>query len=91
MQKPIQVSIVICRLWVLVTKMVCIIVTSMKASVAIEQVLKGFTLASAYAQFEEESKGSIQPGKLADFVVLSGSSSSSWVKTAMPRFPGPSE
>jgi len=41
-------------------------------ALTIEQVLKGFTLDSAYAQFEEESKGSIQPGKLADFVVLSG-------------------
>lgn len=41
-------------------------------ALTIDQVLKGFTLDSAYAQFEEGVKGSIQTGKLADFVVLSG-------------------
>lgn len=41
-------------------------------ALTIDQFLKGFTLDSAYAQFEEDRKGSIQAGKLADFVVLSG-------------------
>lgn len=41
-------------------------------ALTIDQFLKGFTLDSAYAQFEEDKKGSIQPGKYADFVVLSG-------------------
>jgi predicted amidohydrolase YtcJ len=36
-----------------------------------QQALKSFTLWPAYAAFEEDIKGSIVPGKLADFTVLS--------------------
>ena len=40
-------------------------------SLTIMEALNGFTLGAAYASFEENLKGSVTPGKLADLVVLS--------------------
>ncbi len=38
--------------------------------ISIEDAIKCYTLNSAYAEFQENKKGSIEPGKLADMVVL---------------------
>ncbi len=39
--------------------------------ISIEEAIRCYTLNSAYAEFTEKDKGSIEPGKFADFVVLS--------------------
>jgi hypothetical protein len=39
--------------------------------VSIRQAIAAYTMGSAYAEFQERDKGSIEPGKLADLVLLS--------------------
>jgi predicted amidohydrolase YtcJ len=39
--------------------------------VSVETAIRIWTMGSAYASFEDDIKGSIETGKLADFVVLS--------------------
>jgi len=43
----------------------------MENALSREETLKGMTIWAAYSNFEEEEKGSIEPGKFADFVILS--------------------
>jgi len=38
--------------------------------IGVEEALRAYTVSAAYAAFEEKDKGSLAPGKLADFVVL---------------------
>ena len=39
--------------------------------ITIEQAIAGYTVGSAYAEFAEQKKGSLEAGKLADIVILS--------------------
>jgi predicted amidohydrolase YtcJ len=38
--------------------------------ISVEEALRAYTGSAAWAAFEENEKGSLAPGKLADFVVL---------------------
>jgi predicted amidohydrolase YtcJ len=38
---------------------------------SVAEAVEAYTMGSAYAEFQENEKGSITPGKLADMVILS--------------------
>ena len=42
----------------------------LEQAISREQVLRLYTINNAWLTFEETQKGSLEPGKLADFVVL---------------------
>ena len=39
--------------------------------ISIQQAIDAYTKDAAYASFEESIKGTLEPGKLADFIILS--------------------
>lgn len=39
--------------------------------ISVEETVRAFTWGSAYAEFQENWKGTLEPGKVADFVILS--------------------
>lgn len=42
-----------------------------KGAISVEQAVRAYTVGSAYAEFQEKKKGTIEVGKLADLVILS--------------------
>jgi hypothetical protein len=40
-------------------------------AISVEEAIEAYTLTGAYLGFEENIKGSLEPGKLADMIVLS--------------------
>ena len=40
-------------------------------AISIEEAIRGYTLTGAYINFDEDTKGSLEPGKFADMIVLS--------------------
>ncbi|HXW61002.1 MAG TPA: amidohydrolase family protein [Candidatus Acidoferrales bacterium] len=51
--------------------MACLDPSNPPEAITREQAVVAYTLTSAYAEFQEKEKGSLEPGKLADLAVLS--------------------
>jgi len=43
----------------------------MSCQLSLEEALRGYTVEAAYAEFQEQEKGIIEKGKLADLTVIS--------------------
>ena len=39
-------------------------------AITIEEAVRGYTLTSAFINFDEDIKGSLEPGKYADIIVM---------------------
>ena len=44
--------------------------TAPDEAITIEEAVRGYTLTSAFINFDEDIKGSLEPGKYADMIVL---------------------
>ena len=38
--------------------------------ISVEDALRAYTIGGAYAMFDERNRGSLEPGKLADFAII---------------------
>jgi predicted amidohydrolase YtcJ len=41
-------------------------------AISVREAVAAYTLGSAYAEFQDDQKGTLTPGKFADFVLLDG-------------------
>jgi len=46
--------------------------SSVREALTVEEALKTYTSNASYASFDEDKRGTIEPGKLADLTILSG-------------------
>jgi hypothetical protein len=44
----------------------------MSEALSLAEAIRGFTSDAAFAAFQEQSRGTIEPGKLADFTIVEG-------------------
>ena len=51
-----------------------------ESRITVEEAVRSYTLEGAYATREEDIKGSIEPGKLADITILSSDITGSWFR-----------